>query len=190
MAPSLTLAAPAADAFDYDAALTRCARGDQRALKQIYDQEAARLLGVALRIVRRREIANEVVHDAFLQIWQKASTFDAARGSGRGWIYTVVRHRALNHLRDDTRETELDSEAIEQIPDSADDPLQSLERLSSEHAIRRCLESLDETKRTSVMLAFVDGYTHEQVAQRLSTPLGTVKSWIRRGLAALKACLE
>ncbi len=190
MAASLSLAASSLAGFDYEAALVRCARGEQRALKEIYDQEASRLLGVALRIVRRREVANEVVHDAFLQIWQKASTFDSARGSGRGWIYTVVRHRALNYIRDDTRETELDTEAIEQIPDTADDPLASLERVSSEHAIRRCLESLDDSKRTSVMLAFVDGYTHEQVAERLATPLGTVKSWIRRGLAALKACLE
>ena len=89
----------ASDDFDYEAALQACARGDQYALRAIYERERRWLMAVALRITRRREVAEEVLHDAFLQIWDKAGTFDAALGSARGWIYTVVRHRALNFAR-------------------------------------------------------------------------------------------
>jgi RNA polymerase sigma-70 factor (ECF subfamily) len=179
----------AASGFDYEAALAACARGDRQALKRIYDVEARRLVGVALRIVRRRELANEVVHDAFLQIWQKAGTFDPSLGSGRGWIYTVVRHRALSSIRNAARELQPENGALEAIADCAEDPLTALARISNESALRRCLEALDDAKRTSIMLAFIDGYSHQQVAERLSTPLGTVKAWIRRGLLALKECL-
>ena len=77
--------------FDYDAALHACARGDQHALQRIYMQDSKRLLGVALRIVRQRHLAEDVVHDAFVSIWNKAASFDATRGEGRGWIYSVVR---------------------------------------------------------------------------------------------------
>jgi RNA polymerase sigma-70 factor (ECF subfamily) len=129
------------------------------------------------------------VHDAFLQIWQKAATFDPARGSARGWIYTVVRHRALNMLRDASRELLSDEWQFEELPDSAADPLSYLSRMSDATALSRCLERLDVSKRTSILLAYVDGYTHQQIAARLNAPLGTVKAWIRRGLLSLRECL-
>jgi RNA polymerase sigma-70 factor (ECF subfamily) len=174
--------------FDYESALMACARGDERQLQRIYEQEAGRLLGVAYRILRRRDLADDAVHDAFLQIWQKASTFDPARGSGRGWIYTVVRHRALNILRDMSRET-LTGEQFNDLPAHDGDPLSYLSRLSEAASLSHCLERLDTSKRTSILLAFVDGYTHQQIAARLNAPLGTVKAWIRRGLLSLKDCL-
>ena len=175
--------------FDYESALMACARGDQRELQRIYEREASRLLGVAYRILRRRDLADEAVHDAFLQIWQKASTYDPARGSARGWIYTVVRHRALNILRDTSRETLSDDSHFEDMPASDSDPLNYLSRLSDAASLSHCLERLDAPKRTSILLAYVDGYTHQQIALQLNTPLGTVKAWIRRGLLSLKECL-
>src|SRR4249920_1264588 len=89
--------------FDYEAAPIACARGDRAALRTIYERERRWLMAVALRITHRRELAEEVLHDAFVQIWQKAATFDAGLGSARGWIYTVVRHRALNAVRSSAR---------------------------------------------------------------------------------------
>lgn len=166
-----------------------CARGDQRALRRIYDAEAARLVGVALRIVRRRAVAEEAVHDAFLQIWTRAGSFDPARGSGRVWITSIVRHRALSLLRRLGRETALDDGAHAELPDPAADPLAELSRLRDTDALKRCLEALDEARRRCILLAFVDGHSHSQIAERLEAPLGTVKAWIRRGLAALKGCL-
>ena len=92
------------DSFDYDAALHACALGDQQALHRIYQHDGRHLLGVALRIVRRRELAEDVLHDAFVSIWHRAASFDAGRGAGRGWVFSVVRHQALNALRSRERE--------------------------------------------------------------------------------------
>ena len=151
--------------------------------------EARQLLGVALRIVRRRDLAEEVVHDAFLQIWNRAATFDVTRGSARGWIYTIVRHGALNKLREGARETSVDDEWLANVAGEGD-PLAELAQKSDAMALHRCLDALDEPKRRSIVLAFVDGLTHEQISKQLGSPLGTVKAWIRRGLLSLRECLS
>ena len=145
-------------------------------------------MAVALRITRRRELAEEVLHDAFVQIWRKAATFDAALGSARGWIYTDVRHRALNAVRSSARNVAADAGALVALAD-AQAGWRAGEREIDAGALAECLGRLDDQKRTCVMLAFVDGYTHEELAQHLDAPLGTVKSWIRRALLALRECL-
>jgi RNA polymerase sigma-70 factor (ECF subfamily) len=145
-------------------------------------------MAVALRITRRRELAEEVLHDAFVQIWRKAATFDAALGSARGWIYTVVRHGALNAARSSARVVAVDEAALVALAD-AQAAWRAGEREIDAGALAECLGRLDDQKRTCVMLAFVDGYTHEELAKHLDAPLGTVKSWIRRALLALRECL-
>ena len=181
---------PAADVFDYETAIESCARGDRVALRTLYERESRWLLGVALRIVRDRDAAHDVLQDGFLQIWQRASTYQRALGSARGWVYTVVRHRALDEVRRAGRETavgdDIDNYADAQaaVQDIAESPAIDASLLN------RCLEALDDRKRECVVYAFVEGYTHEQIAQRLATPVGTVKSWIRRSLISLKACLS
>ena len=174
--------------FDYEAALVACARGDRSALRSVYEQEAGRLLGVALRILRRRDLANDAVHDAFVQIWEKSASFDPARGAGRAWIFSVVRHRALNMLHDQAREGPIDEAMLAEIPDSAADPAHSVSLLCEGESLKHCLQALEPSQRTSILLAYVDGYSHAQVAQRLNAPLATVKSWIRRGLLDLREC--
>ncbi len=176
------------DDFDYEAALQACARGDQYALRAIYERERRWLMAVALRITRRREVAEEVLHDAFLQIWSKAGTFDAALGSARGWIYTVVRHRALNFARSSQRSVNVDDEALVKLAD-AQVAWRNDDRDVDAGALAECLDRLDERKRHCIVLAFVEGYSHDELAARLAAPLGTVKSWIRRGLLELKECL-
>ena len=142
-----------------------------------------------LRLLRRRELAEEVLHDAFLQIWRKAGTYNPNLGSARGWIYTVVRHRALNALRALSNSPERDDERHEELLE-AHAAWQSVDDSAEKRALAQCLERLEEQRRQSVLLAFVDGYSHEQVAAQLGAPLGTVKSWIRRGLITLKECLS
>lgn len=176
--------------FDYEAALLACARGERAALRRLYEREVRWLVGVALRIVRRRELADEVLHDAFLQIWQKAATFDPTLGSARGWIYSVVRHRALNALRQLGLEQAAAAELPEELPDEAAGPLDIVSRHGDAKALHRCLELLDEQKRACILLAYVDGYSQAQIARRLGCPLGTVKAWVRRGLLALRECLS
>jgi len=176
--------------FDYERTLAACARGETGALRELYERDAAWLMGVAMRLVHRRELAAEVLHDAFVQIWQKAHTFDPNLGSGRGWIFSVVRNRALTTLRRDSREIATDESAFEDAADPSADPLADLTRSTEAQALHRCLLALDEQRRRCILLAYMDGLTQQQIADRLRAPLGTVKAWIRRGLIALKECLE
>ncbi|MEB0134175.1 sigma-70 family RNA polymerase sigma factor [Actimicrobium sp. CCC2.4] len=179
--------------FDYEAQLFACAAGDESALRRLYDREARWLLGVALRIVVRRELADEVVHDAFLRIWQKSGTYSPALGSARGWIYSVVRHRALDVVRQLRRDPALpgaDDAVLDDVADEADDPLQSLSRGRDNSALHLCLQQLDDDKRACILLAYLDGFSQTQIASSLARPLGTIKAWTRRGLLALKDCLS
>ncbi len=176
--------------FDYEASLEACAQGDAAALHALYERESRWLLGVALRIVRDRAHAEDVLQDAFVQIWSKAGSYRRAIGSARGWIYTVVRHRALDEARRLGREQPA-GDAIERLSDAvaqADAPDSAAHGMRE--ALAHCLAQLDAQRRHCIVHAFVDGYTYAQIADALGTPLATVKSWIRRSLLVLKDCLS
>jgi len=175
--------------FDYAGSLRACAGGDRAALQALFHEEAGRLIGVAQRIVRRRELAEEVVQDAFIQVWRKAESYNPEMGSARGWIYTIVRNRALNVVRDGAREDLLDADELEQLSATSHGSEDVVAKLSRESRLRRCLEALDARKRDCVLLSYVNGYTHGEIAGRLAVPIGTAKSWVRRGLSALKECM-
>lgn len=176
--------------FDYVGALRRCASGDRAALESIFSVEAGRLLAVAFRLLRRRDLAEEAVQDAFVQIWRRAATFDPTRGSGRGWIYAVLRNRAINMLRDGAREDLVGDDYLTAWRDGESMAHEAFERLPLENRLRRCLDGLDAEKRSSVLMSYVAGYTHGEIAGRLAVPLGTAKAWVRRGLAALRECMS
>jgi len=171
------------------AALKRCASGDRAALRTIYDSEAAAMTGVAMRILKRRELAEEAVHDAFVRIFQYAASFDPARGEAKAWIYAILRHRALNILRGEAR-TELvdDDDKLDAVSED-ESPEAAVARLSDEKSLKRCLEKLEPVRRNAVVLAFVQGLTHGEVAGKLGVPLGTCKAWIRRSLLTLRECM-
>jgi RNA polymerase sigma-70 factor, ECF subfamily len=175
--------------IDHAALVAAIAAGDRTALRRLYDAEGGRLLAIAERIVRRRALAEEVVQDALIQVWQKAASFDAAIGSARAWIYTIVRHRALNVLRDGAREDLLDLDEVTALTDQATVAEDAFERLPREDRLRGCLEALDPAKRKSVLLSYVAGYSHGEIAGLLKVPVGTAKSWVRRALTALKDCM-
>lgn len=170
--------------FDYPACLSACARGDQRALRQLYEQDSSRLLGVALRIVRDKALAEDIVHDAFIKIWRGAGSFDPVRGSARGWVFSVTRHLALNHVRNQHREVALGEEHEQLAADTV-----TFEFPARSGQMHTCLEQLDPARRTCILHAYVDGYSHSEIAQKLGTPLGTVKAWIKRSLTALRECM-
>ncbi|HTJ97773.1 MAG TPA: sigma-70 family RNA polymerase sigma factor [Rhodocyclaceae bacterium] len=180
--------------FNYEAALSACASGDEQALQGLYKQESRRLLGVVLRIVRDKQIAEDVVHDTFVSIWTKAATFDFERGSGRGWIYSIARHRALSLVRKDLRNVSVDEETLEAL--EADGQFEASTQLAEAFEmnadlgqLQGCLDRLDTPKRNSILFAYVDGCSHSEIAERVKAPLGTVKAWIRRGIASLRECL-
>jgi RNA polymerase sigma-70 factor (ECF subfamily) len=175
--------------FDYSGMLRGCARRDRAALKTLYDQEAGRMISVAQRIVRRRELAEEVVQDTFVQIWRKADRFNEELGSWQAWIYTILRNRALNLIRDGAREDLIDAETLDQTRDEDANIDDAFQRLSEDSALRRCLEALEVEKRKSLLLSYVAGYSHGEIAAMLRVPVGTAKSWVRRGLLAIRDCM-
>lgn len=180
--------------FDYEQALADCARGDRQALQSLYQQESRHLLGVAKRIVRQAQEAEDVVHDAFMNIWTRAASFDASLGSGRGWIYSVTRNLALNTVRNGAREVSVDEETAEAL--DAQNTMEAYPQLAeafelnaSLGKLKECLSRLEPARRNCILYAYVDGCSHGEIAQRTQTPLGTVKAWIKRGMVALRECM-
>ena len=171
--------------FDYEACLASCSQGDRQALRDLYQQESARLLGVAQRIARDNALAEDILHDVFLRIWTRASSFDPARGSARGWIFSITRHLALNFVRNHGREVHIDEQAETAMAEHLD----TFEYPARSGRIYTCLEQLDPARRNCILHAYVDGYSHSEIAQKVGAPLGTVKAWIKRSLAALRECM-
>jgi RNA polymerase sigma-70 factor (ECF subfamily) len=162
--------------------LERCAARDRLALRKVYDAMSPLLFGIALRLLRNRGLAEDTLQDAFLQIWRNANQYDPARGSARAWMIGVLRYRALDRIELEARHA-----SHGDVPDIAEYAPVSVEDRS---ALSGCLAELPEASRHCVLLAFIEGMSHPEIAAATGKPLGTVKSWISRALAALKQCLE
>jgi RNA polymerase sigma-70 factor (ECF subfamily) len=168
--------------------LVAVARGDRGALRAVYEQQSVRLFGVANAILRDRDAAADALQDAFLKVAGRAGQFDPARGIPEAWLAAIVRHAALDIARARGREVPTDDPALGDQPVEPD----ALERIAASaegRRLRDCLAALDAKHRDGILLAFVHGLSHAQVAARLELPLGTAKAWIRRGLLRLRECL-
>lgn len=186
---------PPEEEFDYEATLAACARGQGAALQRLYTQESPRLLGVVQRIVRNLPQAEDIVHDAFVNIWNRAGSYQPGKGSARGWIYTVARNLALNAVRDGAREVDVPDEAWATL--DAETSLAAWRHVEDQFEwqdtagrMGLCLERLEPVRRNCVLHAYLDGLSHAEIAERVQAPLGTVKAWIKRSLTALKECLQ
>jgi RNA polymerase sigma-70 factor (ECF subfamily) len=170
--------------------LRRIADGDRHAFAELYRRAAPKLFGVALRITQRRDLAEEVLQESFVAVWQQAASYDPIRGSVMIWLTTIVRHRAIDQRRRraNLADASPGSEAalITLIAGEAD----RADRGAELNALARCLHELEAAPRQAVLLAYIHGYTHDELASRLATPVGTIKSWIRRSLERLKRCLD
>ncbi|MYZ46051.1 sigma-70 family RNA polymerase sigma factor [Schauerella aestuarii] len=175
--------------FDYEAHLERCARRDEPAFDALYNCESSRMLGLAAKMLGRRDEAEEILHDAFVQIWDNADRFDRTLGSGRAWMYSILRYRVLSRLRR-RDEIVVDDEVIHAVADDAPGPEGLATEAQGVHRLDRCLDYLEDDRRGPIMLAYYQGLSHGQIAQKLATPLGTIKSRIRAGLRALQECLS
>lgn len=183
------------DLFDYAGAIAGCAKRDAEALRRLYDHASPYLLGVALRIVRDRQTAEDVLHDAFLKIWTAAGSYDGSRGEARGWLFSIVRHEALNAVRGRLRAIPVDEDVAEALDAQAALAAYASEFDAAEQRVLvgrlgECLGELEVPKRDSILLAYLDGCSQGEIAKRLGAPLGTVKAWMRRGLRALKECMQ
>ncbi|MEP9375823.1 sigma-70 family RNA polymerase sigma factor [Aquabacter sp. CN5-332] len=175
--------------FDMEASIIACARGERAALHAIYQREAAQMLGVARRMLRRQALAEEAVHDTFVLVWRQAATFDQARGGGRTWIYAILRNRSLNILRGEKRTELIEDYEPLGLTSEEESPEGAMLRLSETGRLKSCLERLEPLKRTAIVLAYANGLTHGELAGRFGVPLGTMKSWIRRALLTLRECM-
>jgi len=163
--------------------------GSRAALKRLYELESPRLYGIALRIVRRPEVAADALQEAFVQIWRNAGSFSAERGDASAWLTGIVRYRALDAARKLRREVLSDDPTLGDRPEEPD-IVEQIDNKVTAGALSRCVGLLDDSQKRCVVLAFVDGLSHAEIAGRLQAPLGTVKSWIRRGLISLRSCLQ
>lgn len=186
-------AMPALEPAGLTALLARIVRGDQQALSELYDQTSPILYGLLLRMLRRPDWAEEALQDCYLRVWQHSESYNAEKGEPIAWLIGIARYRALDRLqaardaesRRCRHEQDLRDLAIpERGPEQSAVEREGLERLN------RCLRGLQEEQRRSVLMAYYEGYSHSELAQAMDAPLGTVKAWVRRGLARLRACLE
>jgi RNA polymerase sigma-70 factor, ECF subfamily len=176
--------------LDYERALLECAGGSQSAVGEIYVREKNQLSAVAHRIVRDRSLAEDAIHDAFAQVLRYAKDFDPARGSARGWIYSIVRNTALKMQANARREFALKDDALNVICEREQTVPNPACSIPDSMALRVILDQLEPTRRASLLLAIIDGRTHEEIAQYLRVPVGTIKAWIRRELIAMRRRLE
>lgn len=178
------------DQSDIEDLLVRISKGERAAFAALFSAEASRLIAIAQRIVRRRDLAEEVVQDVFVTVWRKAELFDPDRGAALAWLTTMTRNRALNLIRNDARMDYLDSTTLADASDRELEALNAFDALAERNALRICLERLDEPKRRAILLCYVTGLNHGEAAATMKAPLGTVKAWIRRGVLALQECLS
>jgi RNA polymerase sigma-70 factor (ECF subfamily) len=172
-------------------ALQRVASGEAAALEDIYRRTSSKLFGVILRILGDRNEAEDVLQEVFVTVWNRAGSYDPARGvSPITWLAAVARNRAIDRIRSRATRATQPLEAAAEIADGAAPAWAALEADDDARRLAACLEALDEKQSSAIRTAFFDGVTYEALAVRLGAPLGTVKSWIRRGLASLRTCLE
>lgn len=166
------------------------AGGDRAAFARLYQETSGQLFAVALKVARRRDLAEDILQDAYCAIWQKAGQYQEDRGRAMAWLVMIVRYRAIDRLRSQQRRAEDSaSEDLAEI-DLPDDWVAHPVGAETALDVRSCLGHLQDNQRRAILLAFYYGLTHEEVAAHLDVPLGTVKSWVRRGLLQLKECLD
>ena len=182
--------------------LARAGLGDRAAFARLYERTGGHLLAVVLRIQRDRALAEDLLQEIYVSVWKAAASFDAARSQPLTWLTHVARNRAIDSLRRQSTQPQIDSgpagsdeddalrDRIEAVPDDGPGPLDLLDQASQARELEQCLQHLSPPQRQSVALAFFDGLSHAEVAERLREPLGTVKSWVRRALLTLRSCLD
>jgi RNA polymerase sigma-70 factor, ECF subfamily len=165
--------------------------GDKRAFAELYDASKSKLFAVSLRIVRERHIAEEVLQDSFVNIWNNAATYATAKAAPMTWMTAIVRNRSLDFVRRPNMEVQDEDDYFSlNLEDDRPQPPDTLMDKREAERIERCMSRLDAEQRQSIALAFFNGLSHSEVAEHLRKPLGTIKTHVRRGLMKLKDCLQ
>jgi len=198
---------PAADwterSLDLSRLLGRAGLGDRAAFATLYERTSSHLYAVVLRINRDRAQAEDILQEVYVNVWRAARSFDAAQSQPLTWLTSIARNRAIDSLRRGQTQPRLqtqdvagsgadgeDEDVYDTVADDAPGPLDLLSRATEARALGECMDKLGALQRQSLALAFYQGLSHAEVAEQLRQPLGTVKSWVRRGLDRLKKCLD
>jgi RNA polymerase sigma-70 factor (ECF subfamily) len=167
--------------------LSKTANGDKAAFRALYAEVGPKLFAICLRMMRSRDEAEDVFQEAFVKIWERSHQYDASKGQPLAWLATITRNCALDRLRKPGRTAlPFDEAVVEEI----DAHVQAIDQTAEGRDLQRCLEELREDYRRVIVLAYVNGMTHEELASQLDKPMGTIKSWVRRGLEQLKGCMD
>jgi len=180
---------PGRDSSELEGLLRAVSGGDRRAFAMLYDRTSAKLYGICLRLMGSEAEAQDVLQEAYVKIWSNAGRFDAAKASPITWLAVVARNKAIDRLRQRVPATD----GIESAAEVEDDTPSAFDLVGAQQDASRladCLDELEEQPREAIRAAFLDGLSYPELAERDAVPLGTVKSWIRRGLQRLRGCLE
>jgi RNA polymerase sigma-70 factor (ECF subfamily) len=176
-------------ADDLTGLLARVAARDREAFAAVYRATSGKLWGIVLRILPRRDMAEDVLQDVYVRIWERAGSFDPAKASPITWMASIARNRAIDEVRR-RRPVSIEEapEALE-VADSGADPFDSAQQSEELRRLKQCLDGLEPDRREMVLLAYYSGLSREELAQRFAAPVNTVKTWLHRSLAQLRKCL-
>ena len=169
--------------------ITRVAQRDRAAFADVYRATSPKLFGIILRILKRRDIADEVLQEVYVKIWDRAGDFDSAKASPITWMATIARNRALDEIRRKRPESIEDHPELLDVPADNESALAAVMRGEDGKRLADCLTRLDADRRQMVVLAYCDGLSRDELAQHYGQPVNTIKTWLRRSLAQLKGCL-
>lgn len=164
-------------------------RGEREALRYVYDHTAAKLMGVCLRILGDRSAAEDVLQEVYIKVWRGAEAFDASRASPITWLCTIARNTSIDWQRSSQRRTDGAAAASADVA-AVSDPASPAEAHAERAMMIACLDQIEERQAHAIRAAFFEGFTYAELAARAAVPLGTMKSWVRRGLERLKECLS
>ncbi len=172
------------------ALISQAADGDRQAFQDIYNLTSAKLFGVCLRILNDRQAAEDALQDVYVKVWRNAGRFNAQRASPITWLATIARNTAIDRKRSGGSRVMVSEDAIRNMAGDEQSALERLEKKEGADILNKCLDSLEARQRNVIRTAFFEGHSYNELAQQLGTPLGTVKSWVRRGLKRLKDCMD
>jgi RNA polymerase sigma-70 factor (ECF subfamily) len=174
-----------------DKLLSDIALGSRQAFEKLYRDSSPQLFAICLRIVPQRSEAEDVLQEVFATVWRKASQFDAERAGAMSWLAMIARNKAIDRIRSQPRPQTFEPlEVAQELADPAASPQRDAQAAGERERLEDCMKRLDDRRRSLIRAAFFDGSTYEELAARVGSPLGSVKSWIRRGLLQLRECLE
>ena|ERR1035441_1884985 len=182
---------PEINANSLETLLAQVVMGNRPAFDALYRSTASRLFGICLRVLTQRAEAEDALQDVYTAVWRKAAQFDPAKASAISWLAMIARNKAIDRLRSmPVHQSRTSLELAANIEDPGASPPQQVQTATDRAQLEHCLERLEPRRRSLIRAAFFDGLTYEELSAKIEAPLGSIKSWIRRGLMQLRECLD